>query len=182
VAVQVATLDILTERAHFDPEIARAIGDAITMEVTHARTELATRQDVHDVRATIQELRITTQQDIQELHATIQELRIATQQDIQELRAETRQQIQELRVETQQEIQELRGEIGSIRRDIQEIRNHEIPAVRSELKAGLAELCSKLRAEIHASSTDLIRLMVSGFITMFLAILGSLYFLLGRLP
>jgi hypothetical protein len=49
-AVQVATLDILTERGHFEPEVARAIGGAIEMEINHAKDPLATRTELFEVR------------------------------------------------------------------------------------------------------------------------------------
>ena len=49
-AVQVATLDILTERAHFDPEVARAIGDAIAMEIRHSSEEVTTRAEFDTFR------------------------------------------------------------------------------------------------------------------------------------
>jgi hypothetical protein len=46
VSVQVATLDILVDRAHLEPEVARAIGDAIVMEIKHARGSLVTSEDL----------------------------------------------------------------------------------------------------------------------------------------
>jgi len=56
-AVQVETLDILTERAHFDPEVARAVGDAITVEVNAARDTLVTKTDLHrEIAAVRQEI------------------------------------------------------------------------------------------------------------------------------
>jgi hypothetical protein len=66
-AVQVATLDILTERAHFDPEVARAIGDAIDMELKTSRETLATKQDINDLKQSINELRYEVKQDIKDL-------------------------------------------------------------------------------------------------------------------
>lgn len=48
-AVQVATLDILSERAGFNAEAARAVGDAIIMEINQSRNDLATKRDVEEV-------------------------------------------------------------------------------------------------------------------------------------
>lgn len=45
-SVQVATLDILVDRAHLEPEVARAIGDAIVMELKHSRQSLVTTEDL----------------------------------------------------------------------------------------------------------------------------------------
>lgn len=52
-AVQLATLDLLTEKSRFDPEAARAIGNAITMEISSALKQLATQQDVTSIRSDI---------------------------------------------------------------------------------------------------------------------------------
>jgi hypothetical protein len=71
--VQVATLDILTERACFNPEVARAIGDAIAMEISHSREELATKADltkeIAEVRREIIEVRFELKQEIALLRA-----------------------------------------------------------------------------------------------------------------
>ena len=102
-AVQVATLDILTERAHFDPEVARAIGDAIDMELKTSRETLATQQDILDVKRIINELRHDTKQEISDVKQAINELRHETKQDISELRHETKQGIKDLKLSLTQE-------------------------------------------------------------------------------
>jgi cell division septum initiation protein DivIVA len=74
-AVQVATLDILTDRAHFEPEVARAIGDAITTEMNHARETLATQAELRglgsELRQEIAELRAEMRQEFAALRAEI---------------------------------------------------------------------------------------------------------------
>ena len=46
----VATLDILTEKGGFDPQAARAIGEAIDLEIARSRDSSATREDVAECR------------------------------------------------------------------------------------------------------------------------------------
>lgn len=65
-AVQVATLDILTRRAHFDTEVARAIGDAIDVEMNFSRDTFATKLDLQEA---ISRLRCELKQDIADLKA-----------------------------------------------------------------------------------------------------------------
>jgi hypothetical protein len=96
--VQVATLDILTERAHFDPLVARAIGDAIAMENTLSREGLATKLDLMDLR--------------------------------------------------------------------------------SELKSDMNELRSTIRAEMADLKTEMTRWMFGGFVSIFVALTGMMYFML----
>lgn len=49
----VATLDILTEKGGFDPRAARAIGEAIDLEIARSREVSATREDVSDCRRSL---------------------------------------------------------------------------------------------------------------------------------
>jgi hypothetical protein len=80
--VQVATLDILTERAHLEPGVARAIGEAIAMEVTHVRDTLVTqsalalvrtelKQDIADLRAELKSGFATLRLEMQRHQADI---------------------------------------------------------------------------------------------------------------
>ncbi len=47
--MQVATLDILTEKGGFAPEVARAIGEAIELESSRSQDAWATRQDLSEM-------------------------------------------------------------------------------------------------------------------------------------
>ena len=70
-AMQAATLEIL-EKADLPPHQARAIAQAIELEVSAGHTSLATRQDLLEVKHEIQVLRQDFQKDLQ---VTKQELR-----------------------------------------------------------------------------------------------------------
>lgn len=80
-AVQIATLDILTRRAHFEPEVARAIGDAIDLEMNTSRDQLATKSELKaeiallrsDLKSGLAELRAEIKQDIAKLRAEVKE-------------------------------------------------------------------------------------------------------------
>lgn len=137
--VQVATLDILTQRAHLDPEVARAIGDAIAMEVEIAREPLATQQELV---ATKQELKHGIQELRQEMHAGF---------------AQLKHEITEVRSEMRVELSVMRAEISDL---------------RFEVKNELAEFRTHLEAKIG----EMARWMLGGFISFFLALLGSVYF------
>lgn len=51
----VATLDILTEKGGFNPRAARAIGEAIDLEIARSREASATREDVGECRRSLSE-------------------------------------------------------------------------------------------------------------------------------
>jgi len=91
-AVQAASLEIL-EKAAVPPAQARAIVQAIEIEIAGAKDTLATKQDVLILRHEIAELRT--------------ELR----SEMTELRTELRSEIAELRTELRSKITELRGEV-----------------------------------------------------------------------
>lgn len=50
-SMQIQTLDILIEKAHFDPQVARAIAEAIAVETNNVSTTLATKQDLAEVKS-----------------------------------------------------------------------------------------------------------------------------------
>jgi hypothetical protein len=88
--VQVATLDILTHRAHFDPEVARAIGDAIDVEMNASRDNLATKS---------------------ELKEEIASLRFELKKEIAEFRAEVRAEFTSIRVEYKRDLSECKADM-----------------------------------------------------------------------
>ena len=88
------------QRAGLTEEQASVHVEALRTLVEH---DLATKQDIENVRRDIAELRKETQQNIEFL-------RKETQQSIESLRKETQQGIESLRKETQQGIESLRKE------------------------------------------------------------------------
>jgi head-tail adaptor len=95
--VQVATLDILTKRAHLEPEVARAIGDAIAMEMNHGRDALATKAELFEVR--------------DDLRGEITDFRAEVKREFAAVRSEMAQEFAAVRAETKQEFVIVRAEI-----------------------------------------------------------------------
>src|SRR5438876_6123418 len=102
-AVQAASLEIL-EKAAVPPAQARAIVQAIEIEIAGAKDTLATKQDVLILRHEIAELRT-------ELRSEMTELRTELRSEMTELRTELRSEIAELRTELRSKMTELRGEV-----------------------------------------------------------------------
>ena len=92
-AVQAASLEIL-EKAAVPPAQARAIVQAIEIEIAGAKDTLATKQDVLILRHEIAELRT-------ELRSEMTELRTELRSEIAELRTELRSKMTELRREVE---------------------------------------------------------------------------------
>ena len=111
-AVQPASLEVL-EKAAVPPAQARAIVQAIEIEIAGAKDTLATRQDMLILRHEMAELRT-------ELRQEMGELRTELRQEMGELRTELRQEMGELRTELRQEMGELRTEL---RRDMVDLRH-----------------------------------------------------------
>ena len=99
-AVQPASLEVL-EKAAVPPAQARAIVQAIEIEIAGAKDTLATKQDTLILRHEMAELRA-------ELRKEMAELRAELRQEMAELRAELRQEMAELRAELRQEMTDLR--------------------------------------------------------------------------
>src|SRR5205807_8799510 len=102
-AVQAASLEIL-EKAAVPPAQARAIVQAIEIEIAGAKDTLATKQDVLILRHEIAELRT-------ELRSEMTELRTELRSEMTELRTELRSEMTELRTELRSKMTELRGEV-----------------------------------------------------------------------
>ena len=102
-AVQAASLEIL-EKAAVPPAQARAIVQAIEIEIAGAKDTLATKQDVLILRHEIAELRT-------ELRSEMTELRTELRSEIAELGTELRSEMTELGTELRSKMTELRREV-----------------------------------------------------------------------
>jgi ribosomal protein L29 len=158
-AVQVATLDILTERAHFEPEVARAIGDAITMEINHAKDALATRSELFEVRDDLK-------------------------QELSEFRSEVKAEFASVRADTQAEFASVRGEIATLRVETEaefvSVRQ-EIAEVRKEMKTEFALVRAEIKVATLDSKTDMMKFMWYALTSQSALIIGVMYFMLTHL-
>jgi hypothetical protein len=104
----VATLDILTEKGGFNPTAARAIGEAIELEIARSRETSATKEDVSECRRSLRDEIETQRAETDRNFATS---RAELKEAISALRTELRESLGELRAELKQNVSELRAEI-----------------------------------------------------------------------
>lgn len=148
----VATLDILTEKGGFNPEAARAIGEAIDLEIARSRAGWAAREDVTESRRALGEeigvLRTETEKNISALRSELHAVRIELKEDINALRTE------------------LKGDINALRTEL----NRDISALRTELKV-----------EMQTIKADLVRWVFVAMTGQSAMLLGVLYFFMKYL-
>jgi hypothetical protein len=99
-AVQPASLEVL-EKAAVPPAQARAIVQAIEIEIAGARDTLATKQDILIFRQ-------ETKQDMRSLRHEMTELRTELRQEMAELGTELRREMAQLGAELRREMSDLR--------------------------------------------------------------------------
>lgn len=111
----VATLDILTEKGGFNPEAARAIGEAIDLEIARSREASATRDDLSDCRRALSNeigaVKAETDKTILELRSEFKILRVELKEALSALRTELKEEISALRAELKADMSLLRAEL-----------------------------------------------------------------------
>jgi hypothetical protein len=100
-AMQLAALDILITKGGFAPESARAIGEAVDLEIERSRESLATGQQLTDTRLMLEgkltDTRLT-------LEGKLTETRQKLEQKIEDFRRDLEQKIEAVRFELKAEI------------------------------------------------------------------------------
>lgn len=118
----VATLDILTEKGGFDPRAARAIGEAIDLEIARSRGASATKEDVSESRRALGEeigsLRVETTRSTSGLRSELIAFRAELKGDISTLRTELKDDISALRTELKGDINDLKVQGQTIKADL----------------------------------------------------------------
>jgi hypothetical protein len=147
----VATLDILTEKGGFNPEAARAIGEAIELEIARSRETSATKEDVGECRRALRD--------------EIGALRAETDRNFAAVRAELKEGINGLRAELKEEISELRVEL-----------KEDISGLRAELKQNMGELRAEFKVDAQTNKAELVRWVFIVIMGQFAMLLGVLYF------
>ena len=107
----VATLDILTEKGGFDPQAARAIGEAIDLEIARSRDSSATREDVAECRHALGE-------GIGELRSEMSSLRAELKGNVSALRAELKEDMSTLRADSDRNLSALRVDMQTMKADV----------------------------------------------------------------
>lgn len=143
----VATLDILTEKGGFNPQAARAIGEAIDLEIARARDLSATKDDVSECRRALSE----------ELGA----LRVDADRGISAVRSE----LTVLRTE-------VKGELAALRTELK----GDIGALRTELKEDIGAVRTGFKVDQQTLKADLVRWVFVAIMGQSAMLLGVLYF------
>ena len=63
--MQVAALDILITKGRFAPEAARAIGEAMDLQIARSHEDLATSQQLNETNARVENVRTTLEAKIE---------------------------------------------------------------------------------------------------------------------
>jgi hypothetical protein len=143
----VATLDILTEKGGFNPQAARAIGEAIDLEIARSRAASATKEDVSECQR-------------------------AMSYEIGALRVETDRSISALRSEVRAQGAELKEDIGALRAELKE----DMSTLRAELKGEISILRAELKVDTQTVKADLVRWVFAVIMGQTAMLLGVLYF------
>ena len=165
----VATLDILTEKGGFNPQAARAIGEAIDLEIARARDASATREDLCEVRRALSEeggaRGVESEKNISVLRTELSAARAELKGDISNLRIELKADINALRTELKDDISNLRTELKD-----------DISNLRIELKGDISALRTELKVAGQTMKADLVRWVFVVIMGQFAMLLGVLYF------
>jgi Tfp pilus assembly protein PilE len=148
-----------TLRSKFDEDTAKTIVGAMAGLVTPSFADLATKTDIHDVKAEIEQLRLSTKADIEQL-------RLSTKADIEQAKTELRAEIQDvkagmeqLRLATKADIEQLRQ---ATKADIQEV------------KAGMEQLRLATKTDVAETRAELLDKMRTTTLTIIGANLAAL--------
>jgi hypothetical protein len=166
-ATSIEQLQLLRESG-----LGQAQAEAILLVVEQKHEELATKEDIDQLRAATKEdidrLYTATKEDIDQLRAAtkggLDELRAATKGDIDELRVATKEDIDESRVATKEDIDELRA---ATKGDVNELRQWSLITFATQVQ--LAEV-----------KVDLIKWIVGMAISTIGIGLAGVYFLLSH--
>jgi hypothetical protein len=111
-----------TLRGKFDEDTAKTLVETIVGLVTPSFADLATKTDIHDVKAEIEQLRLSTKADIEQLRlstkADIEQLRLATEAQIDRVKMEVRTEIQDVKADLRTTTAELRADMQGIKAEL----------------------------------------------------------------
>jgi hypothetical protein len=109
--MQVAALDILTTKGGFAPEAARAIGEAMDLQIARSYEDLATNQR-------LDEARVLLRSDITALDAKVDRFRMELKADIAAFEVKFQSKIDSLRMELKCDIAALEVKMEKLKSDI----------------------------------------------------------------
>ena len=172
-SMQAASLEIL-EKADVPAPQARAIVQAIEIEIAGAKDTLATKHDILLLRHEMADIH-------HGLELKIEGMRGELKSEMTSFRGDLKGEITSLRGELKGEIASIRsdfkGEITTLRGD----SKGDITTLRGELKAEMASLGGELRAEMHGNASSIIRQMYTAMLGQMAVLLGVAYFFVTHL-
>jgi hypothetical protein len=142
-AMQLAALDILITKGGFAPESARAIGEAVDLEIERSRNSLATGQQLTDTR-------LVLEKQLTVLEGKLTDTRLALEKQITDTRLELEKQITDTRLELQRKIESVRQELTDRCNKLE----HKIEQVRLELLAKLEATKSEVLRWMFVAMTS----------------------------
>ena len=114
-AMQLAALDILITKGGFAPESARAIGEAVDLEIERSRESLATGQQLTDTRLALEkqvtDTRLNLEKQITDTRLALEKQITDLRQQIADTRVDLEKQITETRHQLEQKIESVKSEV-----------------------------------------------------------------------
>ena len=165
-AVQAASLEVL-EKANVPAAQARAIVQAIEIELMGARDTLATKQDFWELKAEFASLRGDIDSKLARFQGVIDSKLARLQGDIESRIGDIDGKIAGLRAGIESRIGDVDGKITGL---------------RGAVDVDLATLEGRLRAEIHVAVSGSTRQMYGALLAQMAVLLGIAYFFVAHLP
>ena len=187
-SMQAASLEVL-EKANVPAPQARAIVQAIEIELSASQSTLATKHDLEELgRVTkhdLEELGRVTKQDLEELGRVtkqdLEELGRVTKQDLEELGRVTKQDLEELRRVTKHDLETL---AKTTKQDLSDTRHGlelKIEGLRTDhaaLRGELGKTAEALQAKIEKSASDIVWRFLTVIVAQTSVMLTVVYFVL----
>jgi Protein of unknown function (DUF1640) len=160
--MQVAALDVLTTKGRFAPEVARAIGEAVDMEIERSRESLATSRQLTDVQGQLTDMQ-------KESEAEFAALRAEFKADFEVFRAAIKADIEVFRAEIKADFEVFRAEVKA-----------EFAAVRAEFRAELKAEIAAVLTRVESTKADIARWLLIAFAGQTAALVGIIQFMLAH--
>lgn len=171
-AMRVETVDILVEKAHFEPHVAVAIAQAmdVAMEEKMYDRQLVTVSVLGEAKGEL----------VMKIERLGGELRAELEITATAIRAELESTATSIRAEMASMGAQIRAEMASMGAQIRSELESTATSIRAELVSTAAQIRAELKAEIQASAaatkSDLLRHMYTAMATQLALLLGVSYF------
>lgn len=168
--MRAATLELL-ERANLPSEQARALAQAIELEVDSQRDMMASRSDFHDLRGEIRTELVPLKTDVAQLKADVAGLKADVAQlktDVAGLKADVAQ--------LKTDVAGLKADVAQLKTDVAELKKG-FAQIRDEMR----DWKSEIRVELHGVKAELVRWVFTVMLGQTAVLLGGGYFILSHL-